>query len=289
MESGYSSFGIIGGDKRQLYCARSLCDDGYVVTLGGFDKVLSMKGVELTSPFEAALMSEIVILPLPSVNADGRIPAPFSEGGISLTPNLITAMKGKKIFCGFKDKLIKAAPSLHGEIFDYYAREEFAVENAVVTAEGAVEIAMNNYEGTLNGSNCLVAGFGRIGKALLTMLKGLGANVTVSARKPSDFAWIKSTGANFTKTENIQEPNSFDIIFNTVPARIFTPVLLAKLKPEVLIIDLASADGGVDFFSAERMGITAIHALSLPGKCAPKTAGEIVKNTIYHILEEEYR
>ena len=45
--------------------------------------------------------------------------------------------------------------------------------------------------------------------------------------------------------------------------------------------------GGVDFDSAQRMGITAIHALSLPGKVAPKTSGEIIKNTIFNILEEE--
>ena len=62
---------------------------------------------------------------------------------------------------------------------------------------------------------------------------------------------------------------------------------MAKIAANALIIDLASAPGGVDFDSARRMGITAIHALSLPGKVAPKTSGEIIKNTIFNILEEE--
>ena len=117
----------------------------------------------------------------------------------------------------------------------------------------------------------------------------MAARLTVSARKPQDLAWIRSKGATAVKFSKLYELESFDIIFNTVPAPVLDSLLLAKLASKALVIDLASGKGGVDFYSAERMGIDTIHALSLPGKCAPKTAGEIVKNTIYHILEEEYR
>lgn len=58
------------------------------------------------------------------------------------------------------------------------------MRNAIATSEGAIEIAVREYAGTLNGGRCLVAGFGRIGKALAWMLRGMGAHVTVSARKP---------------------------------------------------------------------------------------------------------
>ena len=289
MKYGFSSFGIIGGDKRQLYCAKALSDDGYEVALGGFDKVAQMKNTEITSPFEAALMSEVIILPLPAVNSKGKIPAPFCREDIELSDDLISAMKGKLVFCGFSEKLIEACPKLSADIRDYYRREEFAVQNAVVTAEGAIELALRNYEGTINGARCLVCGFGRIGKALAHILLPLGAKLTVSARKPSDLAWINSLGARAVRTEKLMCEDSFDIVFNTVPARIFTCVLLAKIAGKALVIDLASGEGGVDFYSAERLSIDAIHALSLPGKCAPKTAGEIIRNTIYHILEEDDR
>ncbi len=289
MNNGYNSFGVIGGDKRQLYCARALANDGYAVSLGGFDTVKEMRGVEITTPFETALMSEIIVLPLPAVNKNGKIPAPFSGGDIELSEDLLTAMKGKRVFCGFADNLKKTAPLLNAEIFDYYEREEFAVANAVVTAEGAIELAMRNYEGTVNGSKCLVIGYGRIGKALTDMLVPLGAELTVSARKPSDLAWISSKGAKAIKSSKLSSLSDFDIIFNTVPAMILDCLLLAKIASNSLVIDLASGEGGIDFYSAERLGIDTIHALSLPGKCAPKTAGEIVKNTIYHILEEDYR
>lgn len=289
MKTGCGSFAIIGGDKRQLYCARSLSDDGYAVSLGGFDTVSEMKNIEIASPFEAALMSEVIILPLPCVNAESKIPAPFGTKDIELTTELISAMKGKKIFCGMKSRLEKACPVLSQNLYDYYEREEFAVSNAVATAEGALELAMRSFEGTINGAKCLVCGYGRIGKALLSILRAMGADVTVSARKPSDLAWIELSGAKAVRTEDLYQQKGFDIIFNTIPAKILSCVLLAKIAVHAVVIDLASGDGGVDKYAAERLGITTFHALSLPGKAAPKAAGEIVKKTIYHILEEDDR
>lgn len=289
MNTGCGSFGIIGGDKRQLYCARSLSDDGFAVALGGFDSVLDMKNVEVTSPFEAALMSEVIILPLPCVNQKGMIPAPFSKEDLSLDAELISAMKGKKIFCGMRSRLEPVCAELLPYAVDYYEREEFAVLNALATAEGALEIAMRSFEGTINGAKCLVCGFGRIGKALTKMLVSLGADLTVSARKPEDLAWIEIYGAKAVRTEDLHKLGAFDIIFNTIPAYVLSCVLLAKIALHAVVIDLASGEGGVDKYAAKRLGITHIHALSLPGKAAPKTAGEIVKKTIYHILEEDDR
>lgn len=289
MNTSYGSFAIIGGDKRQLFCARSLSDDGYAVTLGGFDSIARMKNVEITTPFEAALMSEVIILPLPCLDSKGLIPAPFCRENIPLSDDLITAMKGKKIFCGMKQRLESSCSLLTPYLYDYYEREEFAVCNAVATAEGALEIAMRNFEGTINGAKCLVTGFGRIGKSLMKILTSLGADVTVSARKPSDLAWIELMGAKAVRTDELYKEGPYDIIFNTVPAHILSCVLLAKIALHAVVVDLASGEGGVDKYAAERLGITHIHALSLPGKAAPKTAGEIVKNTIYHILEEDDR
>ena len=53
-----------------------------------------------------------------------------------------------------------------------------------------------------------------------------------------------------------------------------------------MLIDLASKPGGVDFSAAKELGIHAVQALSLPGKTAPRAAAEIIKNTIYNMMEE---
>ena len=61
---------------------------------------------------------------------------------------------------------------------------------------------------------------------------------------------------------------------------------LAALRPGSLIVDLASRPGGTDFAAARRLGLTALHALSLPAACAPETAGEFVAQTVCEILRE---
>lgn len=289
MNIGYKTFAIIGGDKRQLYCARSMADDGYEVILGGFDKVLSMRGVRLMSPIEAAQSAEVIILPLPSVNVEGNVPAVFSENKIILS-ELAPFLSGKRVFTAMKDKVIKKAPVLNPALLsDYYAREDFVLSNAYVTAEGAVKIAMEKFEGTLNGAKILVCGFGRIGKALTRILSAFSPKLTVSARKSEDLAAIRMLGAKAVRTDELYGEQGFDIILSTVPSLIFRPELLAKIASDAVLIDLASAPGSVDFEAAERLGIDYIHALSLPGKSSPKTAGEIIKETVYTILEEEHR
>lgn len=272
-----------------LYCAKAFLNDGMKVTLGGFDKIKSECDIEAVSPFESALCSEFVVLPLPCVKGN-KLNAPFSSTDINLTDSLVCAMNGKKIFCSFKDKLLEVVPSLNKDlVFDYSTREEFLINNAVLTAQGALEIALREYEGAISHCRCLVCGYGRIGRALSNMLCALNADVTVSARKQSDISWINATKCKSVLTSELLSLSPFDIIFNTVPAPVFDARLLSQIAKNAIVVDLASMPGGVDFSSASRLDICAIHALSLPGKTAPKTAGEIIKNTITNILKEDDR
>ena len=48
--------------------------------------------------------------------------------------------------------------------------------------------------------------------------------------------------------------------------------------------DVSPASSGVDFEAAQARGIQVIWALSLPGKTAPVTAGEIVADTVQELL-----
>ena len=62
--------------------------------------------------------------------------------------------------------------------------------------------------------------------------------------------------------------------------------ILEKLPRGALVIDLASLPGGTDFAAAEELGLHAEHALALPGRCAPQTAGALIAQTVLAILEE---
>ena len=124
---------------------------------------------------------------------------------------------------------------------------------------------------------------------LARLLSALGAKVTVSARRESDKAFIRAFGYGCLDTEELREVRGFDMVFNTVPFLLFDEALLKRTDRDTLLIDLASLPGGVDFEAASALRIDAQRALSLPGKCAPKTAGEIIKTTVFRIIEEVNR
>lgn len=60
---------------------------------------------------------------------------------------------------------------------------------------------------------------------------------------------------------------------------------LRQLSRDTVIIDIASGPGGTDFTAAQQLGLKAIHALSLPGRVAPKTAAAILVKTVPRLLE----
>ncbi|MCQ2514870.1 MAG: dipicolinate synthase subunit DpsA [Ruminococcus sp.] len=284
------SFGIAGGDKRQLFLAKSISDNCYDVQLGGFEKLKSTGSLVLCDMKTMFAESDAIIFPVPSVRADHSINTPFSYESYYIDNEDILLIKNKPIFISMKENFLRAYPQLQSaELYDYSAEEEFAILNALPTAEGAIEVAMTEYEGTISGSKTLIVGYGRIGKLLSNKLKVLGSEVTVAARSKSDLAYIKALGYGVRNTNQLKSVKGFDMVFNTVPAKIFDKDLLMNTDRNTLIIDLASLPGGVDFEIAKQNKIDAVRALSLPGKTSPKTAGEIIKTVIFNIIEEVYR
>ena len=138
-----------------------------------------------------------------------------------------------------------------------------------------------------DGSRVLVIGFGRVGRAAAQRMAALGARVTVAARRYESLAWAQAIGYGAEKTGQLAGwLCGYDLVVNTVPALVLGEAELADLKPDCLVLDLASKPGGVDLEAAARLGRNVIWALSLPGKVAPVTAGAAIKNTIYNMLHE---
>ena len=140
---------------------------------------------------------------------------------------------------------------------------------------------------TLSNSKVLVMGYGRIGKILAHKLYGLHTEVYVSARKYEDFAWIEAFGYKGIGYDVIERYlDSFDVIFNTAPVLMLDHNRLEKVRSDTVIIDLASAPGGVDFNAAKNLGKNVIWALSLPGKYAPAMAGKTLAKIIKIIMAD---
>jgi dipicolinate synthase subunit A len=162
-------------------------------------------------------------------------------------------------------------------IFEIAECDSVAVPNGVPTAEGAVQLAMQETEITIDGMHALVLGFGRVGEALAQRLRALGANVTVSNRGAYRFAMAAKNGFAIFPWACLEDCfPKIEVIFNTVPALVLDKEKLLAMNRDTLIIDLASGAGGTDFAAAEEIGVKAIHALSLPGKVAPISAGRLL-------------
>ena len=148
-------------------------------------------------------------------------------------------------------------------------------------------MAMEQLDRTLLGMDCLVLGFGRIGKLMSYRLHGLGAKVTATARRPEDLAWIRAYGWQALKTAELDGTlAAFGVVFNTIPALGLDAPMVEQLPRDCLCIDLASVPG-IDLAAAERRGQTGVWARSLPGRLVPRTASAVIRDAIYYIISME--
>ncbi len=280
---------VIGGDLRNVKLAEAIASDGSHVNLYGFKNAGFESRIEEIQDLDAAIDdSQIVIGPLPCTNDNEILNTPFHNEKILINEVFKKMNKNQLFIAGrISDKITLMAKAYNVYTIDILEREEMAVLNSIPTAEGAVQIAMEELPITLNGSKVLILGYGRLGKVLARMLSGIGAEVYVEARKYSDLAWLKANGINSVYINDLNDYLcKMDIIFNTIPSRILDSDRLEMLGGDCLVIDLASKPGGVDFERAKALGIKVIWALSLPGKVAPVTAANYMKQTIYNIIEE---
>ena len=284
-----SVFAVIGGDARQIALANMLAAEGITVYCSGLEDASGqLLGVASTDPLTAALMSDIVILPMPPTRDGETLNAPLSRYRITLDSDFHAALSGKTVFAGIASKLREVSSEYARlNLYDYYANEAFLLRNAEATAEGALAEVIANYPGTVCGSRILITGCGRITLALAPMLRALGAVVAVAARKPSDRAKTDTMGmCSMTFGRASRRAREFDIVINTVPAPVIDSRFIGGLSPDALLLELASAPGGIDTDAARKRNIRIIQAPGLPGKYSPDAAAEMIKETVMSILEE---
>jgi len=280
---------VVGGDLRQEKLARLLAEDGHTVhtyALGPLQE--PVPGLTAEDSPDRAGKADCVILPLTVSTGNGLLNAPLALSEYPLAP-ILDRLSPSQFLCGGRlDPETEALARERGlTIHDYFAREELAVANAVPTAEGAVQLAMEHLPITVHGSKVLVIGFGRVGRLTAQRFHALGARVSVAARKYEQLAWAQAMGFGGEHLAHLKGwLCGYDLIVNTVPARVLGREELEDVKPDCLILDLASKPGGVDLGAAGELGRTVVWALALPGKVAPVTAGAAIKSTIYNMLRE---
>lgn len=224
------------------------------------------------------------VLPMPLYDENGALTAAgFDEEELLKALCFADITVGGRINAQFAERAEKLGIVMR----DYSTRDEFTISNALTTAEAAVGIAMRELRTTISGTAALVIGYGRIGRCLAKLLKAMGAEVTVSARKTADLMWIRTEGYECADTRALTGLGRYSVVFNTAPAPVFGRAEISETAADAVLIDLASLPGGMDSESADILGRRVIRALSLPGKYAPETAAKSACTAIYAVISEE--
>ena len=283
---------VIGGDLRILYLIQMLVEDGFDVYTYGLEKAKDLQNLKnvfiCKNEEECIKKSKLVISSIPFCKDEEFIKAPFSNKDILIKD--VTKYLDNKVFVAgsIPKNLYSLQEEINVQIIDLIKCEELAILNSISTAEGAIQIAMEETNFTLHGSNILILGFGRIGKVIAKMFQGIGANVYCEARKNEDLAWIKTYGYKEVPLSKLDKNlSNKDIIINTIPSIVLDENRLKLVDKNSLIIDLASKPGGVDQVAAVNQGIKVIWALALPGKVAPYSAAKCIKQTIYNEIKDK--
>lgn len=257
---------ILGTDNRSLKLRELYNNDG--INLVSYD------------------VADIVIAPIPFSKDDIKINGELLECDVLINT---LSNNNSTLFTGHVSSNMQTVMNDKGlNYYDLLKYDQLAILNAIPTAEGAIYTAIGMTDFTLNGSNILVLGFGRIGKVIAKMLSGFGANIYCEARKPKDIAMIKAMGYSAVELENLDIVISkMDIIFNTIPYVILDEKKLNLLKSSCAIIDLASYPGGTDFLTAKDLNLNVNWALALPSKVAPLSAAGYIKNIVEKILKND--
>lgn len=271
------------GDARQIYMCKALAKYGVVYAYGidcFDDSIISLDDI-------SAMTQKADILVLPIMKSDGLN---ISQNGRRIDcSDLALHLKSNAIVTGgrLSTKQIEFFSSLGFDVKDYFKRDELVIKNCIPTAEGALQLAMQEMACTIKGSRVLIIGYGRVGKACGDIFYAMGADTVCTARRLSSLAEAENNHLSaFLLDELYGHIDSFDLIINTVPALILDKPLLNAVGKDTLIIDLASTPGGVDFKAAAQLNKKVLHALSLPGKVAPVTSGEIIAKAVLNILSE---
>ena len=262
-------FAVIGGDKRTEHLAAQLLRDGHRLRSFALERAALPPEISRESCLQSCVYgADCVLLPLPAERG-GRLHAPLSAEELGM-PTLIEGLWPGQLLIGgaLREETVTAALRGGLRVADLLRQPALAVGNAALTAEGAIGCMIEQSERALWGGRALVLGWGRIGRILaLRLAEALGC-----------------AAADYAGLDGIL--GDFDFIVNTVPARVLTEGMLCLIRPDALLLELASPPGGFDRTLAQNIGLHALAAPGLPGETAPEAAALLLRQAVYAAIEE---
>lgn len=246
-------FSIIGTDSRMDYVAEKLYSLGCEVSRSLSDN-----------------QNDTILVISPPVNID------YID---KIYPSICNI---KRIYGGSISNLFYEAMSKI-EIYDYLKWENVISKNAVLTAKGIIKEALE-YNCSLNNSNILITGYGYCSKAIASELSKYSDNINIAVRNSKLKSEITNNNYVYVDINNLSNNDlwSYEYIFNTVPALVIDKPVIDSLNKNVMIFDIASKPGGVDFEYCSVNNIFSKLSLGIPGRIYPKEAGYLIAEAVYN-------
>ena len=239
-------------DQRNVYCAELLKEQGKeVYSIEKIDEhVVEAGDVVVFSPAKKIAESEAFSLP-----------------------------NNTTLVCGNVNEVVeKIIESKNIRHFNLLANEKFAILNANLTAEGVLAIILEKYRKSIYIASYMILGGGRIAKALAILFSKLGLKFSIVTFNPKKYPdYFLYTPEVYLKNEFVEKLKDYQIIINTIPAKIIDEQIMSKIPQDALMIETASVDC-LDKSKVEHFDF--IPAPALPKKYSCESAGSVVFETI---------
>lgn len=287
MNSFQYDYAVIGGDLRLSYLAGELAAKGcrvcHYALCHSLSQISAAERFMPAASLEAAVNSATcVVCPIPFSKDQVILNQSGIKKNIYLKQMIPLLSAGQHFFAGcIPDEFNKEASKKGVFVFDFMEDASLAYFNTIATAEGVLCEAIRFSPVNLHKSRCAVLGYGKCGRTLTNSLKGMSCHVSVAADPPEELAMAALLADEAMRINAaLSGIEAYDFIFNTIPAVTLTRDVLLRVKPSAVILDIASAPGGVDFAAANELSVHAKSCPGLPGTYAPLSSAKAMLASI---------
>ena len=283
---------VLGGEVREWEVIRSFLERGCTVTTYGVVPNEQYAHLARNSAVEAVSGVDVIVAPVPGVGANDILYSTHAPEPIQVNRKLLAAAKPRAFYLsGRATPTIRAAGKEFGIRFRDLGEDDYMqVMHCIPTTEGAIAITVRETDHTIHNSDALVVGYGRMGVLLAKNLRGLGARVTVAARRPE--VRVRAFADGNAVCDTAHGPLSeaiakVDLVYNTAPGPVLPREVLQHARKGILVMDLASPPGGIEHEAAKEVGLKMIWARAQAGT-APRHSGRAQFDVMARILDEEW-
>jgi hypothetical protein len=230
--------------------------------------------VRLLESVTASLSGRLILLPIPTTRDNIYI------NGTDLSlGSIVPLLTSESTLVGYNipRDLVFNAEQVGAAVYDAGRDERFLMENAIISARGAIGYLLTNFTRDIADMKIGILGYGRIGRALLRYLICLGSSPILYTRRQEVAMELGSSDVDCRVLGEECDLAGLDILINTSPT---AGISIEELDPMTKIIDLAS---GKPFPTSDR--VTKLS--SIPDAMYPLTAGRLYAEGILRFFDME--